>query len=188
MSIHPDEQGAPPQRAAASSEAPGPRGIGTAVAIDWGLTVEFLTFVVLVAVGSVPRTAGLTTPGLRIAAMFGALVAAALFFALGEALRRGRRLAWMLQVGFNVLLLPAGVFLLVGAISDLVHGRVPTVSSTIILVVINPIVVWLLTRPSTRAWTQTTTAQEAAARHGGTWLLWIGLLALAGGVAVAFGV
>jgi hypothetical protein len=169
---------------------PGPRGIGTAIAIDWGLTVEFLTLAVLALAGNMPpRVAGLSGQWVRGAEVVALLVAAAAFFVQGEALRRGRLLAWQLQVGLNVLLLPVGVFQLVDLLAGIGRGHVPSLSSAIILIVINPIVVWLLTRPSTRAWARTTTPQAAAARHGSLrWLGTIGFLAVVGGIAVALGI
>ncbi len=185
MSLPPDQQAAVGQR-----REPGPRGIGTAVAIDWGLTVQFLTLAVLaLARNTSPRVAGLSGQWVRVAEIPVLLVIAAAFFVQGEALRRGRLLAWRLQVGFNVLLLPLGVFQLVDLLAGIPRGHIQPLSSAIILIIINPIVVWLLTRPSTRAWVRTTTPQAAAARHGGLWwLVTIGFLAVVGGVAVALGI
>lgn len=185
MSLPPDQQAALGQQ-----REPGPRGIGTAVAIDWGLTVQFLTLAVLaLARNTSPRVAGLSGQWVRVAEIVVLLVIAAAFFVQGEALRRGRLLAWQLQVGFNVLLLPVGVFQLVDLLAGIPRGHVQPLSSAIILIVINPIVLWLLTRPSTRAWARTTTPQAAATRHGSLWwLVTIGFLAVIGGVAVALGI
>ena len=65
-----------------------------------------------------------------------------------------------------------------GFVSDLVRLSV--------LLIVNPIIVYLLTRPQTRAWIARHTVAEALARHGGRWLVIVGVFALLGGAAIAF--
>lgn len=170
---------------ARSKPEQGPSGIGTGVAFDWGLTAELLTFAVLFATGLMTSGGAPLSPGARVGGVIGSLIGAGLTFALGEGLRRGRRPAWLAQVALNVLALPAGFILLPGTLDDLRHGHFGSSVPTAILLFVDPALVWLLTRPWTRAWVRTTTAEQAAARHGGRWLLAIGLYALVGGIAVA---
>ncbi|HEV2238693.1 MAG TPA: hypothetical protein VGR57_18695 [Ktedonobacterales bacterium] len=175
--------------------ARGPGGVGTGVAIDWGLTVQFLTMAVLQVLHSAAHVA-LPAGALVIAtasapALVGTLLAylvlAALFFALGERLRRGGYVAWRLQLGFAVLLLLVGIATLVRVVGDLRSGQRPAIASAVVLLVINPVAVWLLAQPRTRAWFRAITPPAAAARHGGRWLAEIAAFALVGGIAVALG-
>lgn len=170
---------------ASRNKEPGPSGIGTGVAFDWGLTAELLTFAVLFAGGLITPGAAPLPPAARVGGVFGSLIGAGLTFALGEGLRRGRQPAWLAQVALNTLALPAGYILLPGTLDDLRHGRVGSSVPTAILLFVDPALVWLLTRARTRAWVHTTTSEQAAARHGGRWLLFIAAYALVGGVAVA---
>ncbi|HEY7835743.1 MAG TPA: hypothetical protein VIG30_19395, partial [Ktedonobacterales bacterium] len=160
-------------------------GIGTGVAFDWGLSAELLTFAALFAAGKMGGGGVPAGPGGRALGTVGSVVGAALTFALGEGLRRGRRPAWLAQVALNTLALPAGFILLPGTIADLRQGHVGSSVPTAILLFVGPALVWLLTRPRTRAWLRATTPAQASARHGGRWLVGIGAYALVGGVAVA---
>src|SRR5260221_13898148 len=110
-------------------------------------------------------------PATRSAGVVGFLLVAAAFFALGEALRRGRYLAWALQLAFAILLLAVGVFQLIGTIEDIRRGHVPTLAPAVVLILVNPVLVWLFTRPRTPAWFRSVSAAEAAARPGGRRLI-----------------
>ncbi|HEV7129052.1 MAG TPA: hypothetical protein VGN32_16590 [Ktedonobacterales bacterium] len=150
----------------ASATPPKAAGIGTAVAFDWGLSAEFLTLAVLDVLGH-RATGGQLAPVVVVLAL---LLGAGACFALGEALRRGNRLAWIAQVAINSVLLPGGLLLLPGTFADLGQHHFGGIIPNAILLFVDPVLVWLLTRSRTRAWVRTTTAAEAAARHGGRWL------------------
>ncbi len=190
MASSPASQTSPSPSSPEPKREPGPGGVGTAVAIDWGLTVQFLTLALLLAVGIAPPALSMhmLNPATRSAGVVGFLLVAAAFFALGEALRRGRYLAWALQLAFAILLLAVGVFQLIGTIEDIRRGHVPTLAAAVVLIIVNPVLVWLLTRPRTPAWFRSVSAAEAAARHGGRWLIPIIVAALCGGVLVALGI
>jgi hypothetical protein len=164
----------------------GPRGIGTGVAFDWALAVQLLTDAGLAAFGVLPTTGRQMSAGARPPLVAGLLVAAALVAAQGEALRRGRRVAWLLQVAFNTLLVLDGLAELPRTITALQVGHVGQLLREVVLLVVSPLLVWLLTRPDTRTWVKTTTASAASARHGGRWIVWIAGCAVIGGVAIAF--
>jgi hypothetical protein len=173
----------------------GPGGVGIGVGIDWGLAVQFLTMAVLQVLHSAAH--GALPPGAMVVetasavALVGTLLAylvlAALFFTLGDRLRRGSYVAWMLQLGFASVLLLVGVFTLVRVVGDLRQGQRPAIASAVVLLFVNPVAVWLLAQPRTRAWFRAITPQAAAARHGGRWVAEIAAFALVGGVAVALG-
>ena len=158
--------GADSATSATAGDAPKAAGIGTAVAFDWGLSAEFLTFVVLYLAGIRAGFEGV--PGAVV--LLALLLGVALFGALGEALRRGYRQAWMAQLAINILLLPGGLILLLGTISDIGHHHFGGIIPNAILLFVDPVLVWLLTRARTRAWLRATTPAAAMARHGGRWV------------------
>jgi hypothetical protein len=173
----------------------GPGGVGTGVGIDWGLTVQFLTVLVLQVLHTVGRVAlpasAMVLETSNAVALVGMLLAyiviAGLFFVLGDRLRRGSYVAWELQLGFAALLVVVGVVQLVRVVSDVQHGQRPAIASGVVLLFVNPVALWLLAQPRTRAWFHAVTPQAAAARHGGRWVAEIAAFALVGGVAVALG-
>ncbi len=168
-----------------------PGGIGTGVAFDWALAVQIVTdgffFLSATFVGSSLVGKPLAV---RLALALASLVAAALIFAQGEALRRGRRVARIIQMVANALLVVVGLVNLPGLITALTRGHiVGNIGSLVVelvLLVLSPLIVWLLTRKRTRDWFATTTSAEARARHSGRWLFWMALYAIIGGLAVAF--
>ncbi|GAC1455120.1 MAG: hypothetical protein PVSMB4_15690 [Ktedonobacterales bacterium] len=164
----------------------GPRGIGTAVAFDWALAVQLLTDAVLAALGMLPTTGRQVSAGARLPLVAGLLLAAVLMVVQGEALRRGRRLAWLLQMAFNALLVLDGLVELPRTVAALQVGHVGQLLRAVVLLVVSPLLVWLLSRASTRTWVATTTVRAAAARHGGRWIAWIAVCAVIGGLAIAF--
>ncbi|MBO0796332.1 MAG: hypothetical protein J2P36_36030, partial [Ktedonobacteraceae bacterium] len=52
----------------------------------------------------------------------------------------------------------------------------------IILVIISPLIVWRLSRPATARWFKSVSVTEARRRHGGSWVWFIALWAIVGGV------
>src|SRR5690349_13179468 len=92
-------------RAGAGPEPRGPAGIGMAVAFDWALAAEIVILGLSVLVGAGPGSFGAGRPiALRVLAAALSVALAALPFALGEAMRRGRHMAWVVQLAFNSLL------------------------------------------------------------------------------------
>lgn len=170
--------------------APGPRGVGTAVAFDWAIAAELLVVAALVAAGAGSFGAPLASRGLvpRLAVAAATLVAGVPVFALGEALRSGWRLARPAQVVFNAALAVYGVVQLPDAVRGVRAGHYSGVPRSVYLLVVCPLIVWWLTRPRTKRWFRATTTAAARSRHGSArWLLTIAIIAVAGGHSVALG-
>jgi hypothetical protein len=166
---------------------PGPRGIGTGVTFDWALSVQLLIGGLSTILGTGLGALDARQPiGVRLAAGLVILVFAALIFAQGEALRRGRRIAWIIQIVANALLVIDGFTEIPTTFHSLEMRQVSHLLRLIVLLVISPLIAWLLTRQPTRAWIASVSSAEARARHGGTWLLWIALWSIIGGTAIAF--
>ncbi len=190
MSIEHTEQSeaaAAPAPSIAPGQKPGPRGIGTAVAFDWGLTAQLAIESPMFALGVGP---GSNLAGQPLAMRLGAaalyLIFAAITFTLGEGVRRGRRLFWLFQIAINALLFFAGFPVLIGAIQDLGHSHVGGFIPALIMLIASPAAALLLSSKRTRAWIATTTSAEARQRHGGTWPWLIAIWAIVGGALVAF--
>jgi hypothetical protein len=176
------ESAAPPAAA-----LPGPRGIGTGVTFDWALSVQLVIGSAATILGSNLGTLDTRQPiGARLAAGLLTLVFAAVIFVQGEALRRGRRVAWIIQIAANALLVIDGLIEIPTTIHSLEMHQISHLVRLIVLLVISPLIAWLLTRPPTRAWIASVSSAEARARHTGTWLLWITLWSIIGGTAIAF--
>jgi hypothetical protein len=176
-----------PAAPASGTANAGPRGIGTAVAFDWGLTAQFLSTAPFLALGTGPGDSLASSSSVvRLLATGVLLLLAVALFALGEAVRRGRRLAWMAQVGINAIIFLAGFGTISTAVRSLSKGHVGDLVPTLIMLIASPIAVWLLTRKQTRQWIATTTSEQASSRHGGFWPWAIALIALIGGLAVTF--
>ena len=154
---------------ATPAKAPKPRGIGAAVTFDWALAAQMLITAPFAALGVGPGAQFAGTPvGLRVAAVIGLALAAAITFALGEALRRGWRPVWLFQIVLNSGLILLGLFELPGDISATIHGQHGFFSDLVrasVLLIINPIIVYMLTRPVTRAWIARHTAAEDGERE-----------------------
>jgi hypothetical protein len=181
------ETAAPEVAAPQAAVVKGPGGIGTGVAFDWALGVQIVIDGVFFLLGVGPGSTMAGQPLVaRLALALGSLVAAALLFTQGEALRRGRRIARIIQIVANSLLILLGLSNLPDLLPSLKQGHVSSLVVEVILLVVNPLIVWLLTRKRTRLWFATVTSAEARARHGGRWLLWMALYAVVGGAAVAF--
>ena len=173
----------PPDHAAPG----GPRGIGTAVAFDWGLTAQLVIEAPFFVLGVGPGSAVAALPlGARLGAAAVTLIFAAITFALGEGVRRGRRLVWMFQIAINALLFFGGFPVLINGIHDLGQGHVGGLIPALIMLIASPAAAILLASKRTRAWIATTTSAEARKRHGGKWPWLIAIWAIIGGAAVAF--
>ncbi|HEY7849942.1 MAG TPA: hypothetical protein VIC27_07745 [Ktedonobacterales bacterium] len=177
------------QQGAGASDiaAQGPRGIGTGVAFDWALSAQILIMAPFFALGVGPGSATAGAPlAARIGIVVASVIAASLIGGIGEALRRGNRYAWMFQMGFNTLLIFDGVFEIPGALHLLSQGLYSGLVRGFVLLIIDPIIVYLLTRPQTRAWIARVTPAEAMARHGGRWVAFVAFCAVIGGALIAF--
>jgi hypothetical protein len=183
-----EESSLPAGAAAEQSQAPlKPGGIGTGVAFDWALTVQLLFDAAFFLTGTF---AGSDLAGkslaMRLLVALGSVLGAAIVFVQGEALRRGRRAARIIQIVANTLLIILGFVNLPDLVPSLKAGHVGLLVEEIVLLIVSPLIVWLLTRPRTRAWFATATSAQARARHSGMWLVWMAVYALVGGAAIAF--
>lgn len=177
----------PEAEATQSAAVKGPGGIGTGVAFDWALSVQIVIDGVcfLLAVGPGSTMAGQPLLIRVVLALLSVLVAA-IVFTQGEALRRGRGIARIIQVVANSLLVIVGLVNLPGLPSSLQQRQFGSLLVEVVLLIVSPLIVWLLTRKRTRLWFGSVTSAEARARHGGRWLFWMVVYAIIGGAAVAF--
>lgn len=183
-----------------AAHLPGPSGIGTATAFDWAIGFQLLTEAALLVAGRYAPTSmgssgmgmstGMgTTPGVfpRAAELVGLLVAAGIVFGFGEFVRRGNKLAWVLQLLLCSATTLVGLIELPGTLADLQHGQFSNLPTEIALLIVSPVIVALLSRRNTRAWVGHVPSEVARARHGGKWVYGILAWALVGGVLVALG-
>jgi hypothetical protein len=174
----------PEKTEAAVEKLPAPGGIGMAVAIDWGLTVQtFLTPIVAVfSQSNQMKIPGLAPTLNTVLSFIFAWLFAGIFLLFGEMVRRGRNWARWIQIVFNALLSLAGLASLVNLYQSVKMGNYWPFVTEIILVIISPLIVWRLSRPSSARWFKTVTVAEASKRHGGKWVWFIALWAIVGGV------
>ena len=185
----PAESVAPTQAQTSSDAAPAlrPSGIGMGVGFDWALMWQFLIMAPFFALGVGPGAQlAHVSLGVRLGTAVALLFPAAATFALGEALRRGWRFAWAIQIALNTLLFVSGFFSISSAFALLHRGLFSGLARLFVLLVIDPITVYLLTRKETRVWLGATTHASANARHSGIWLFWVLAFAALGGAAIAF--
>jgi hypothetical protein len=183
-----EDRGAEGARASAEQGQPSlkPGGIGTGVAFDWALSVQLLTDGVFFLSATFAGSDLAGKPlAMRLGMALGSVLGAAIVFTQGEALRRGRRVARIIQIVANALLVVYGLVNIPNLIQSLKAGQVGTLLVEVVLLVVSPLIVWLLTRRRTRAWFAMTTSGQARARHTGMWLVWMVVYAIIGGVAVA---
>jgi hypothetical protein len=96
-------------------------------------------------------------------------------------------MAWVVQLAFNSLLPLTGLARLPSALDALGHGQRGPLVREVVVLLVSPLIVWLLTRPRTRAWLARTTTREARTRYGSArWLVSIAVIAVIGGAAIAF--
>lgn len=163
-----------------------PLGVGFGVAIDWGLTVQFVGMAVVTLINNAqPHMQGISAvPRLPLPLMIlGYGVGAAIFAALGEGVRAGRHWAWYAQVAFMGLLSLFGLLSLPGTFTALTQGHYLPLVPQVILVIIAPLTLYRMLQPQTRRWYAGVAPAVARARHGAPrWLAVIGACALIGGV------
>ena len=173
-----------------AKQLPAPKGIGMAVAFDWGLTVELLLLPILMVFSgsTVLSTRPSTTSSIVIVITFLASWAiAALLGIFGEGIRRGWRWTRPVQIVANSLGFVGGLALLVQLVNNIKVGNYWTLVPASILLIVSPLIAWRLSRPETAIWFQSVTSQEARKRHGGSWVWWIALWSSIGGTLVAIG-
>jgi hypothetical protein len=142
-----------------------PRGGRIGVAFDWGFGVQMASMG-LAALAGLPL-AGVAVPRLAGAGFLGL---AAVAFAQGEALRRGRGWAWWVQVLGNSAVTLGGLAGLPVTLQLIQQGRVGMLSPLILMLLVSPLEVWLLLQPGSRQWYGHVGSEEARARHGGQWM------------------
>jgi hypothetical protein len=169
---------------------PAPKGIGMAVAFDWGLTVELLLIPILSIFLGSPVFSKQTTLDSKFTLIISFLLSwaiAALFGVFGEGIRRGWRWTRPVQIVGNTIGFLGGFALLVQVWNSIKVGNYWTLVPAFILLVISPLIAWRLSRPETARWFKAVTSVEARKRHGGSWVLWIALWSIVGGSLVALG-
>jgi hypothetical protein len=142
-----------------------PRGGRIGVAFDWGFGVQMASMG-LAALAGLPFS-GVAVPRLAGAGLLGA---AAVAFAQGEALRRGRGTAWWVQVLGNGVVTVAGLAGLPAALQLIQQGKVSLIFPLTLMLVVSPLEIWLLLQPGSRQWYGHVTSAEARARHSGPWM------------------
>ena len=168
----------------AVKELPAPQGIGMAVAFDWGLAVQtaLIPIFILFNQSSLPRIPGLN-PTLGIALLFVIAWPVACGLALfGEMIRSGRNWALRIQIVANALFSLIGIISLINLYQSITVGNFWPLVTEVILVIFSPLIVWRLSRSSTAYWFKVVTAREARKRHGGTWVWFIALWGIVGGI------
>jgi hypothetical protein len=167
---------------------PAPKGIGMAVAFDWGLTAQILLMPFLSLFFGGPSMLGQLHLSLPLQALLSFVIAlpfACLIFLFGEGVRRGWRWTRLVQMVINALLFLAGFVTLVGFIQQAQHGHYWSLVTVVILLIFSPLIVWRLSRPGTARWFANVTSAEARRRHGGAWPYLIALWAIVGGILQA---
>jgi hypothetical protein len=173
-----------------AEQLPAPKGIGMAVAFDWGLTVELLLIPILTVFLGSPVFTKQTPMASNLTIIFTFLfswVIAALFGIFGEGIRRGWRWTRPVQIVGNTIGFLGGFVLLIQLVNGIKIGNYWTLVPTCILLIISPLIAWRLSRPETARWFKAVTSQEARKRHGGSWVFWIVLWSIIGGTLVAVG-
>jgi hypothetical protein len=169
---------------------PAPKGIGMAVAFDWGLTVELLLIPLFSIMLGSPAFSKQTNVDSKFTIIISFLLywpIAALFGVFGEGIRRGWRWTRPVQIVGNTIGFLGGFVLLVPVWNGIKAGNYWTLVPAFILLIISPLIAWRLSRPETARWFKAVTSQEARKRHGGSWVLWIALWSIVGGSLVALG-
>ncbi len=178
-----------------TAKKPAPQGIGMAVAFDWGLTVQLLAGPLLPLVLRNLTGSGfvqLPTSMLKLSPVPAAVVTflislpfAAGIAIFGEGIRRGWRWTRPVQIVFNTLLVLLGLFTFKDAWEGSKVGNFWPAYSSVLLLVVSPLIAWRLSRPATARWFKTVTSDEARKRHGGLWPWLILLWGIIGGLLQA---
>jgi hypothetical protein len=170
-----------------SEELPAPQGIGMAVAVDWGVAVQIVVMPIIATIFGLPNV--IKFPGSNSAPLLSFIIPwlfACIPAFFGEMIRRGRNWALWIQMVVSSLLSLGGILSLANLYRSVIAGNFWPLVTEVILVIISPLTVWRLSRPSTRRWFKTVTVAEARKRHGGTWIWFIMLWAMVGGILQAF--
>ena len=173
-----------------AEQLPAPKGIGMAVAFDWGLTVELLLIPILTLFLGSPVFSKQTSIDSKFTLIFTFLISwviAALFGIFGEGIRRGWRWTRPVQIVGNTLGFLGGLALLLQVVNNIKIGNYWTLVPTCILLIVSPLIAWRLSLPETARWFKSVTSLEARKRHGGSWVVWIALWSIIGGTLVALG-
>ena len=164
-----------------------PKGIGMAVAFDWGLAVQMLLTPILTPI---LKTSSSTQKGNAnplsnpILSFLVYWLIALLFILFGEGIRSGVRWTRPIQIVGNALGFLGGFVLLVPLWNGIKTGNYWTLAPASILLIFSPLIAWRLSRPQTARWFATVSRAEARRRHGGMWIVWIALWAVVGGTLV----
>ena len=165
-----------------------PKGIGMAVAFDWGLAVQLLVapfIALLLGESSILKSFKLNPVMDTVVSFLLSLPFVALLAIFGEGVRRGWRWTRRIQVGFNTLGFIGGFFSLYNVWQGSKNGNYWAVVTSTILLIFSPLIAWRLSRPATKKWFATTTSTDARKRHGGKWPLLILIWSIVGGVLQA---
>ena len=165
------------------SSEPGPRGVGLAVGLLWGVSVQLL------AQGS-SRLAGsgvlASSGGERAVSAAGAFAAAVLAFVFGELVRRGVERTRRLVVVLGLALTVGGVASLPGTVRDIGHGFFWSAVPTAILITIAPLMALWMHSARSRRWFDSVAGDVARRRHGGVWIVTLAVVAVGSGLLVAY--
>lgn len=173
-----------------SERLPSPKGIGMAVAFDWGLTVELLVGPLLLLFfgpSNGYKQLHLNTTTITLLSILILWPIAIIFAVLGEGLRSGWTWVRRLQIVGNVLGFVGGFFLLGNVWQGIKAGNYWPIIPATILLIFSPLIAWRLSRPATAKWFKTVTTSEARKRHGGLWPWLILIWSIVGGGLVAWG-
>ncbi|HEY0754769.1 MAG TPA: hypothetical protein VGD98_12470 [Ktedonobacteraceae bacterium] len=167
-----------------SQELPGPQGIGMAVAFSWGLAVQVLLVpgIALFSQSTLLKISGISQTLSNVLGLILALLVACGLVLFGEMVRSGRNWARLVQIVANALLTLGGIFSLVNVYQGARTGNFWPLITTVILLVFSPLIARRLSRSRTAHWFKVITPAEARKRHGGAWVWFIALWALAGGI------
>ena len=181
-----------------TAKKPAPQGIGMAVAYDWGLSVQLLAVPLLpLILPNLARSGFMQLPPsiLKSSPIPASLVSflislpfAAGIAVFGEGVRRGWRWTRPVQIIFNTLLILLGVITLRDAWQSGRVGNFWPAYTSVLLLIVSPLIAWRLSRPATAQWFKTVTSDEARKRHGGLWPWLILLWSLIGGILQAIAV
>src|SRR6184192_1885316 len=145
-----------PEAGLPTADARGPRGVGLAVGLLWGVAVQ------LVAQGS-------------------SRLASSTLFASGGGGRVSRAV-----VVLGVALTAAGLVSLPGTARDIGDGRWWPAVPTAILVTIAPLMAFWMASARSRDWFGSVTSDVARRRHGGVWIATLAVVAVVSGLLVAY--
>ena len=167
-----------------AQELPGPQGVGMAVAFVWGLATQVLLdpIVSLFSQSTMLKIPGINQMLGNILFLALAVLVACGLVLFGEMVRSGRNWARLVQIGANALLTLGGIPALINLYRGFSTGNFWALITAVILLIFSPLIAWRLSRPRTAHWFKVVTPAEARKRHGGRWVWFIALWAIAGGI------